>query len=176
MTTFTSLYQLLPADDRVLPSLKTNDVRTPGFWRLPIDDTRLLYAFPTPEQAWSAGVDTQFLKDRTAVILGYRRGCNTAGGVEFDGDTLNINCYVEGDGFVPHCCSILPETKSYLAEGVAHIGLPKDAGVIQTTIDVINGVAKPYLPEFSPKCPEGSTAKRRVIRVRSGAAQRGRNQ
>jgi hypothetical protein len=154
LTTFTSLYQLLPSDDKALPSLKKNDVRTLNFWRRPIDSDRLSRAFPTPQTPWSAEVDTQFLKDRTAVILGYRRGCKTAGGVEFIKKKMIINCYVRGDGFVPHSCSILPDTPAYLAAGVDHIRLPMDAGVIQTTIAVLTGKRKIFLPEYVPKKPK----------------------
>jgi pimeloyl-ACP methyl ester carboxylesterase len=152
LKTFTALYQLLPWDDTLFPSLKKHDVRKLSFWRGMIEEARLERALPSGGTPWAAGVDTQFFKDRTSVILGYHANCSTAGGVHFKGGKLKVlhTFDMNGDGFMPHASSVLEDTKAYLACGVDHIRLPMAPSVIQAIINLLTAQASVGLPDYDP--------------------------
>jgi hypothetical protein len=160
---WTTLYQLLPWDEYILPSLKTNDVRKYSFWRKKVEKLRFRRAFPKPGTAWAAGIDTQCFRDRISVFLGHDPNCRTACGVKWS-DGRMLASYSEdicGDGFMLHVCSLLPETKAYLAEGVNHLRLAWDESVMKDVVHVLNGEAV-SLPEYHPiRCPERMAAKSR---------------
>jgi hypothetical protein len=161
--TWTTLYQLLPWDDQLLPSLETNDIRQYSFWDGEVEELRLQRAFPSPNVGWAAGIVTQCFCDQTSVFLGHRTNCHTASGVEWSGGQL-LATYSEhacGDGFMLHCCSVLPDTNAFLAEGVHHLALAGDQGVMDDVVNVLNGDPV-NLPEYRPiRCPEQRAARSR---------------
>jgi pimeloyl-ACP methyl ester carboxylesterase len=150
--TWTTLYQLLPWDDTLLPSLKTEDVRKLSFWRgrRPVDTARFRRAFPENGTPWAAQIDTQFFRERTAVILGYHPLCPTASEVHWSGKKLKArhSANMLGDGFMLHVCSVLPDTIAYLASGVDHIRLPMAPCVINAVIRILHGEADVGLPVY----------------------------
>ncbi len=148
---WTTLYQLLPWDDCLLPSLKTNDLRKPEFWRRPIDSARFQLALPSGATPWAARIDTQCFRKRTAVILGYHPLCPTASEVYWSGKKLKARADQDflGDGFMLHACSVLPATKAYLASGVDHLRLPLAPSVIDAVIRILQGKSDVGLPDYS---------------------------
>ncbi len=156
MKSFTALYQVLPWDPGLLPSLSdpAHDVRSPGFWGSMIDKSRLQRALPAGQPAWAAGIDTAFFKDSTTVIMGDAGPRSTAGGVWFENGELTIDHYYDlpGDRWVPHVCSVLKEgTATYVARGVHHLNLPVDGCVIDSVVSIFNtgtadGCLDPYRP------------------------------
>ena len=164
--TWTSLYQLLPWDCNLLPSLKLadHDVRTSAFWRGKIDPDRLSFALPPGGPAWASTVDTRFLDDRTSVVLGYTTQCATAGGVfwkQMDGKYVLKSDpdfgHYPGDGFMLHRCSVLENTQAYVACGIDHMRLPLSGDVIQGVVDLLHETTPTTLAAYRPDevpCPE----------------------
>ena len=152
--TWTALYQLLPWDDDLFPSLKYGDhnVRSAGFWGNWIDPDRLSRAFPAGGSPWASEVDTQFLAKKTTVILGQVSGnhCETAGGVRWQGNALvrDPKYDVNGDGFMAHRASILKDTDAYLADGVNHNRMPMAPRVIRAVIDILHNGSPSNLPHY----------------------------
>jgi len=141
LATFTSLYQALPFDSSKLPSLDDPDhnVRTAGFWGSQrIDVNKLLAAIPPGGPSWAATIDTAFMAQKSAIILG--DAPQTAGGVRFQGNEMIVDSYVPGDGFMAHNCSTLAERPAtYLASGVSHLHLTLAKVVIQAVIAIFQG-------------------------------------
>jgi hypothetical protein len=146
------MYQLLPWDQHLLPSLVDNDVRKLGFWRCILDRARFAVAFPTPASSWAGQIDTQSFHERTTVILGFHPRCDTASGVYWSGNALMASYRDDmlGDGFMLHACSVLPDTKAYLACGVDHVRLPMAPRVISAVINVLRGNTRVGLPPYRP--------------------------
>jgi hypothetical protein len=137
LASMSGLYQLLPCDPSRTPWLGENDLGRPDFWRCGgIDEARLARFL-----GWPLGIDAAFFNDRTVVILGDPPGTPTVGGVVFEGTTMRPSPAhdLPGDGTVPHACSVLPGTTSYLAPGAAHAFLAADRGAIQGVLDVLAG-------------------------------------
>ena len=159
MKSFTALYQVMPWDPSILPSLcdPGHDVRSPGFWGGIIDRRRLERALPAGKPAWAAGICTAFFKDSTTVIMGDAGPRLTAGGVVLNDGSMTIDHDYDlpGDRWVPHVCSILKEgTATYIARGVHHLGLPVDGCVIDSVINIFDdltpdGCLEPYRPRVA---------------------------
>ena len=142
LKTFTSLYQLLPFDDTIFSSLKIYNLRKISFWQGKVDSNRLDRAFPSWTSSWGYTVNTQFFKDHTTVIVGYTPNSPTVGGVYIDSTgnmVIDHKFDLPGDGFMTHLGSILPDTKTYVADGVEHILLPIDGAVNQAIYAILNG-------------------------------------
>lgn len=122
LASMSGIYQLLPFDPARVPWLAANPLGTPGFWQphVAVDADRLGRFF-----GWvGRNIDTAFFNDRTAVILGDNSGAPTAGGVAFvGGQLLPSGDGLSGDGTVPHSCSVLPGTATYLARNTEHARL-----------------------------------------------------
>jgi hypothetical protein len=138
LASMSGLYQLLPFDPARVPSLATNPLGSAGFWQphVPIDTDRLARFF-----GWvGPNIDTSFFDGKTTVILGDNSGVPTAGGVAFDGDRLlPSGDGLSGDGTVPHSCSVLPGTATYLARGTEHAKLALYPHVIGAVRAVLRG-------------------------------------
>jgi pimeloyl-ACP methyl ester carboxylesterase len=160
---WTSLYQLFPWDQNLLPSLQLadHDVRQLSFWRGKADEARLEYALPPGGTPWASQVNSAYLADQTTVILGYVDGESnqTAGGVYW---TSNASGYtlardpaydLPGDGFMAHCCSVVPNTSAYVACGVGHMGLPMNGDVIDAVISLLNDEPPTSLVKYDPNVP-----------------------
>ena len=134
LASMTGIYQLLPSDRDRIPWLAANDYSQPGFWRTPVDATRLARFY-----GWNRWIDSSFLNDRTAVILGDNHGAPTTGGVVFRGALLQDAPAhgLAGDGTVPHSCAVLPGTRAYLAPGTEHSQLATYRSVIDAVRDVL---------------------------------------
>src|SRR5262249_22698415 len=117
LASMTGLYQLLPWDEGRTPSLATGPLGHAAFWQVPVDADRLQRFF-----RWGGAIDTTFFNDRTTVILGDNSGRPTTGGVRFEEGTLlpAADQGMDGDGTVPHSCSVLPGTRTFLARGTEH--------------------------------------------------------
>ena len=134
LASMTGVYQLLPFDPDRTPWLRESDYTRPGFWKTPVDAPRLAQFY-----GWARSIDTSFMNDRTAVILGDNHGAPTTGGVVFKRSVLqdSPSHALAGDGTVPHSCSVLPGTRTYLAPGTEHSMLATYRKVIDAVRDVL---------------------------------------
>lgn len=141
--TFTSLYQLLPFDADRVPWLRSHNLGDPAFWPKPVDETRLLRF-----RGWARSIDSTFFDERTTVLLG--EAARTSGGLTRSGETWidSPADALPGDGTVPHSCSVLPKTRSYLAVGVEHALMTARRPIIDAVVDALAGRA-PRLIEVS---------------------------
>jgi hypothetical protein len=163
--TWTALYQLLPWDESIFPSLAhaDYDVRDIRFWRRKADCDRLSRAFPPGGKPWAAGVDTDFFADPTTMILGQVQGdpCQTAGGVRWGSARAGAGLIrdpefdMPGDGFMAHCASVLKSSEAYIARGVDHTRMPMAPDVIQAVGEILLGHAPSCIPPFDlgKECP-----------------------
>jgi hypothetical protein len=149
---WTALYQLLPWDPCIVPSLNTNDVRDPKFWIFPIDRSRLSFALPPGAPAWASTINTQSFHQRTTVILGFHPDCPTASGVHWYRKRLKAEYDpgLLGDGFMLHVCSVLPCTNAYVACGIDHIRLPMAPQVIEAVVKLVGGSTDVDLCPYDP--------------------------
>jgi hypothetical protein len=87
---------------------------------------------------WSGKVDASFFYDRTAIILGDRP---TVGAVRFDGKRLvPLGAPVAGDGMVPDILAKIPGVQRvYRAPGVDHMTLPMDPSVLFAIRAILRG-------------------------------------
>lgn len=146
LASFTALYQLMPWDENLAPSLKETicDIRRPEFWKDlspgAIDFDRLERAFPKGGKPWASHIVTKSFNKHITVILGSRPFVDTPGGVQIVDGALQIDTRfgLPGDGWVPHKFSRLPGTKTYLARRIGHIWLPMADKVIQAVRDILN--------------------------------------
>ena len=151
LKTFTALYQILPWDADRFPSLGTYDLRAFDFWQGLIERPRFDRAFFSPGPTWAARINTQFLNDRTTVIVGYHPLCKTAGGVTFNWQKRMVAAEdfpIVGDGWVPHISSILENTQAYIANGVDHLRLPMAPRVVRAVVRLLLGDSEIGLPEY----------------------------
>lgn len=138
LSSMTGVYQLLPFDKARSTWLQTNDYSAPEFWKQPVDSTRLRNFF-----GWGATIDSSFLNDRTAVILGDTgtdaNPKQTVGGVAYKGNTLEASSAhnVVGDGTVPHACAVLPGTRTFLSKGSEHSRLATYTEVMSAIRDIL---------------------------------------
>jgi Lecithin:cholesterol acyltransferase len=147
LASFTGLYQLMPWDEKLAPSLKEAqcNIRSPKFWRDlspgAIDFDRLDRAFPKGGKPWASLIDTTSFNKQITVIRGSRPFVDTPGGVQIVDGALQIDTRfgLPGDGWVPHKFARLPGTTTYLARRTGHIGLPMAGKVIQAILDILNG-------------------------------------
>jgi pimeloyl-ACP methyl ester carboxylesterase len=140
--TMSGLYQLMPWDPSRLPSLEDPEhaIGRAEFWRgkAEVDETRLARFY-----AWAAKINTDYLNDRTTVILGDYDGLlgeKTPAGVAFgpDGKLAVTEAYA-GDGTVPHCNAVLPGTTTMMVEKSDHPLLPTYRNAIQSVRLVLRG-------------------------------------
>jgi hypothetical protein len=137
LASMTGLYQLLPWDEKRVPWLAANRLGEAAFWRerVLIDEARLARFF-----GWSKDVDTDFFASKTTVIVGDNNGLPTAAGAAFQGSELRPSGDgLSGDGTVPHSCSVLLGTKTYLAPGTEHSRLPLYCSVVAAVRDILAG-------------------------------------
>jgi pimeloyl-ACP methyl ester carboxylesterase len=153
--TMSGLYQLMPWDESRIPSLSdpAHAIGRAEFWRdkAPVDETRLAKFY-----GWAKEIDTAFFNDRTSVILGDYFGQKTPAGVAFGPNgKLVVTEQFDGDGTVPHCNAVLPDTTTYLATGTDHPMLPTYRKIIDAVRAILNNTA-PDLPCVSsnPKAAE----------------------
>lgn len=134
LASMSGVYQLLPFDRDRTPWLADHDYGVPAFWKRPIDEDRLARFY-----GWARAIDSSFLDDVTAVILGDNSGSPTTGGVGYSGSTLvdvpDFN--LPGDGTVTHSCSVLPGVRTYLAPGTEHSMLATYRSVIDAVRDLL---------------------------------------
>ena len=148
LATFPSLYQVLPFDPSRTPSLADADhnCRSPGWWNGLIDTNLLTQMIPPGGTPWAATIDTSFLRDKTAIVVG--DAPQTTGGVLMrlpsNVPTVSVDPQynMTGDGYVPRACSMLPEgPATYLASGIDHLRLPLAQSVIAAVLDIFAGKA-----------------------------------
>jgi hypothetical protein len=141
----TGLYQLLPWDADRVPWLRDNPLGTPEFWAPApyLDADRLGRFF-----GWGRQIDTGFLAGRTTVILGDNNGQPTAAGAAFSNGKLLPSEALDGDGTVPHSCSVLPGSTTYLAPGTEHSRVPLYRNVINAVLALLSDTA-PSLAQVS---------------------------
>ena len=134
LASMTGVYQLLPFDRDRIPWLARTTTAQPGFWKTPVDAPRLARFY-----GWARSIDSSFMNDRTAVILGDNHGALTTGGVVFKRSVLHDSPAhaLAGDGTVPHSCAVLPGTRTYLAPGTEHSMLATYRKVIDAVRDVL---------------------------------------
>src|SRR5262249_34219897 len=145
IASMSGIYQLLPFDQAPGPRLRANPPGTAGVWQPPLlgGPTR-----PGRFFGWAGRplTDTSFFNSKTTVILGDNSGVPTVGGAVFDGDRLvPSGDGLSGDGTVPHSCSVLPGTATYIARGTEHAKL----ALYPHVIDAVRAVLRDDDPTAS---------------------------
>jgi pimeloyl-ACP methyl ester carboxylesterase len=140
---FPSLYQTLPFDDHIFPSLGVNDVRTTSWWRVPVHSEYVALA------NFQASIDVPALHSKMAIIIGLSVSNDTPAGVQWiDGKMEPLGDPIDGDGYVPHISSAMPGVLTFISPHSGHLELPKDQNVIQACIDIISGIPVTSLNSF----------------------------
>lgn len=134
LKTFSALYQLLPWNETIMPSLSNPamDIRKMDFWGNLIDTIRFIKL-----STYGSMINTDFFNNRMNIILG--SGHPTAGGVKINNGELTVDHAYDlpGDGFMAQVCSTIPGVKTDVFPGIGHLSLPMDIAVIHRIIGIL---------------------------------------